>query len=449
MKILFVYPTRLDRRGLPVKFKKAFLPPLNLATLNSLTPDRHETRMINDCVEEIDFNVDCDLVCITSITTQASRAYQIADTFRSIGKKVVLGGVHPTMMIEEAKQHADTVVVGEAENIWEQILIDCENNRLKEIYRDNNTYDLKRLIIPNWENANLDIYYKSIGRKVPRMPIYTTRGCVHDCMYCSVSKFFGRSYRFKPIENVLQEIDAIGAESYFFVDDNFICKQAYTQDLLKAIQPKGIWWFTQASVNLIKNPKLIELAAKAGCKGMLLGLESLNTDTLKGLKKSWNKPEIYKELFDRLKQAKIRPWASIIFGFDNEDENALMQTVDLLLSWDVHCIILWIMTPLPGTELYQELDQQGRIIDRNWANYDCNHVVYQPKNFSPEQLYDFFWRTYRRLHTLTAILQKAKLSVKTGYHPTKDFINGVLFYSRLRKKIMEFDHPFSMGLGKL
>lgn len=449
MKILFIYPTRLDRKGLPVKFKKAFLPPLNLATLDSLTPDIHETRMINDCVEEIDFSTDCDLVCITLITTQASRAYQIADTFRSRGKKVILGGVHPTMMTEEAKQHADAVVVGEAENIWEQILVDCENNRLKEIYQDKDRFDLKRVIIPKWDNANLDIYYTSIGRKMPRMPIYTTRGCVHDCMYCSVSKFFGRTYRFKPIENVLQEIDATGAESYFFVDDNLICKKDYTQELLKAIQPKGIWWVSQSSVNLVKSPHLIDLAAKSGCKGLLFGLESLNTDTLKGLNKSWNKPEIYKELFDRLKQAKIRPWASIMFGLDGDDENSLIKTIDLLLSWDVHCIAIWIVTPLPGTDLYKELHEQGRIIDHDWAKYDCNHVVYQPKNFTPEQLYDFFWGTYRRLHSIPAIFKKAKLSVKTGYHPTKDFINGILFHSRIRKKIMEFDHPFSMGLGKL
>lgn len=449
MKILFVYPTRLDSNGLPVKFKKAFLPPLNLATLNSLTPETHETKIINDCVEHIDYNLDCDLVCITSITTQATRAYQIADKFRSHGKKVIMGGVHTTMMAQEAKQHCDSVVLGEAENIWEKILIDCENNQLKDLYRDNEIFDLQRLIIPKWDTANLDIYYKSIGRKMPRMPIYTTRGCIHDCKYCSVSKFFGRTYRFKPIENVLQEIDAIGAESYFFVDDNIICRQDYTEELLKAIKRKGIWWFSQSSVNLIKKPYLIDLAAKAGCKGLLLGVESLNADTLKGLKKSWNKPEMYKELFDRLKHAKIRPWASIIFGLDQDNIISLTKTIELLLSWDVHCIAIWIMTPLPGTELYQELETQGRILDRNWAKYDCNHVVFQPNNFTQVALYDFFWSTYRRLHTVPAIIRKAKLSAQTGYNPTKDFINGILFYSRLRKKILEFDHPFSMGLGKI
>jgi radical SAM superfamily enzyme YgiQ (UPF0313 family) len=449
MKILFVYPTRLDRDSRPVKFKKAFLPPLNLSTLCGLTPKNHETRIVNDCVEDIDFEMDCDVVCITSITTQSTRAYQIADTFRSKGKKVILGGVHPTMRAEEAKLHADAVVIGEAENIWEQILVDCENKQLKESYIAKDVFDMKRLIVPRWDTTNLNIYYKSFGRKMPRMPIFTTRGCIHDCSYCSVSKFFGRTYRFKPIENVLQEIDETGAESYFFVDDNIICKHNYTEELLKAIRYKNIWWFSQSSVKLIKRPHLIDLASKSGCKGLLLGVESLSQDTLKGLKKSWNKPEMYKELFDRLKSANIRPWASIMFGLDEDDEESLKQTVDLLISWDVHCIIIWIFTPLPGTDLYQKLDDSGRINVRDWSKYDCNHVVFKPKNFSAEELNDFFWATYRRLHTFPEIINKAKLSVKTGYHPVKDFINGLLFHSRIRKKIMEHDHPFSMGLGKL
>jgi radical SAM superfamily enzyme YgiQ (UPF0313 family) len=449
MKILFIYPTRLDRNGRPVKFKKAFLPPLNLSILCSLTHKKHDTRIINDCVEDIDFDIDCDLVCITSITTQATRAYQIAKKFRSKEKKVILGGFHPTMMAEEAKLHADAVVIGEAENVWEQIMVDCENNRLKKFYRAADIFDMHRLIIPRWDTANLDIYYKSVGRKMPRMPIYTTRGCVHDCMYCSVSKFFGRTYRFKPIENVLQEIDATAAESYIFVDDNIICKHDYTEELLKAIKPKGIWWFSQASVKLIKQPHLIDMAANSGCKGLLLGIESLSKETLKGLKKSWNRPEIYKELFDRLKRAKIRPWVSLMFGLDEDSVESLTRTIDLLLSWDVHCIILWILTPLPGTELYQKLDGQGRINVREWSEYDSSHVVFQPKNFSPSELDDFYWSTYRRLHTAHAIFKKAKLSVKTGYNPVKDFINGLVFHSRIRKKIIEYDHPFSMGLGRL
>jgi hypothetical protein len=138
-----------------------------------------------------------------------------------------------------------------------------------------------------------------------------------------------------------------------------------------------------------------------------------------------------------------------MFGLDEDSVESLTRTIDILLSWDVHCIILWILTPLPGTELYQKLGSQGRINVREWSEYDSSHVVFQPKNFSPSELNDFYWAAYRRLYTVPAIFKKAKLSVKTGYHPVKDFINGLLFHSRIRKKIMEADHPFSMGLGRL
>lgn len=449
MKILLVNPSKINAKGQTVKFKKAILPPLNLGTLNSLTPKQHDVKIINDCVEPIDFDWPCDLVGITAFTSQANRAYQIADGFRSKGRKVVMGGVHPSMNINEAMAHADAVVVGEAENIWEQLLVDCENNQLKAIYRDAVGFDMQRLIVPSWEGSNLNIYHRSVGRKMPRMPIYTTRGCVHNCKYCSVSKFFGRTYRFKPIDNVLKEIDAIGAESYFLVDDNIVCRPAYTEALFKSIRKKNIWWFSQSSVQLVRRPHLIELASQSGCKGLLLGVESLSPKTLKGIKKSWNKPDMYKELIQRLIAAKIRPWVSIMVGLDDDDEESLTHTVDLLMKWGVYCIVFSLLTPLPGTELYDDLDNQGRIIVRDWGQYDCNHVVIQPKNFTPDKLYAFYRRAFLNQFNLNALLKYTKLSIKTGYHPVRDLVNAILFYTQLRKKIAAQDHPFSMGVGLL
>ena len=223
MNILFVYPSRLNASGKPLKYRKAFIPPLALATLNSLTPEHHNTRIVNDIVEDIDF-ADCyDLVAITAMTMQVERAYQIADAFRDRGVKVIMGGMHPTVLPREAKQHSDSVVVGEADNIWEQILDDCENNALKDFYQDESFPDLQRLVIPKWENSNLGIYAKRIGAKLPLMPIYTTRGCPLGCKFCSVTRFFGKSIRVKPISHVIQEIETTGASDYFFVDDNITC----------------------------------------------------------------------------------------------------------------------------------------------------------------------------------------------------------------------------------
>ncbi|MBC8275100.1 MAG: cobalamin B12-binding domain-containing protein, partial [Chloroflexi bacterium] len=211
MNILFVYPTKLNASEKPIKYRKAFIPPLALAILNGLTPDHHNVHLVDDIVEDIDFAGSYDLVAITAMTMQVERAYQIADAFRDRGVKVIMGGMHPTVLPQEAKQHADSVVIGEADNIWEQILDDCENNTLKDFYQDESFPDLQRLVIPKWDNLNLGIYAKRIGSKMPTMPIFTSRGCPLGCKFCSVTKFFGKSIRVKPISHVMKEIESTGA----------------------------------------------------------------------------------------------------------------------------------------------------------------------------------------------------------------------------------------------
>lgn len=217
MKILLVYPSKHDKNGKTIKYKKAFLPPLSLAILNSLTPTQHDVEIVNDITEEIDFSRPYDVVGITSMTTQVARAYEIADMFRKRRTKVVLGGMHPTVLPEEAKQHADSVVIGEADNLWGKLLEDVENSCLKDFYKDETPPDLQKLIIPKWDKMNMSIYPSQFGKKFPLMPIFTTRGCPYGCEFCSVTKYFGKKYRMKPVSHVLQEIDSIEASDFFLL----------------------------------------------------------------------------------------------------------------------------------------------------------------------------------------------------------------------------------------
>ena len=175
---MLIYPTTLDPTGTPVKYKKAYVPPLSLAIIDSLTPKRHFVKVINDVVEQVDLTADFDLIGITALTAQAPRAYQIADAFRSRGKKVILGGVHPSLMVTEASQHADSVVIGEIENLWEEILIDCEKDQLKNIYKSEEFPDLQKLVIPKWDNINLNIYRRSPGPKKCRACLFIQQGGV-------------------------------------------------------------------------------------------------------------------------------------------------------------------------------------------------------------------------------------------------------------------------------
>ncbi len=450
MKILLVYPTALDQTGAPVKYRKAYLPPLSLAIIDSLTPQRHVVKIVNDCVEQLDFDADFDLIGITALTAQAPRAYQIADAFRSRGKKVVLGGIHPSLMPAEAQAHADAVVIGEVEELWGEILADSENNRLKGIYRNDQPPDLQRLIIPKWDKVNLTLYRRSLGpRHMPRMPIYTTRGCVHNCKFCSVSKFFGHRYRHKPIENVLKELDAVRADSYFFVDDNIICNPDFSAELFEALANKNIRWMSQATTTILQHPHLIELAAKAGCKSLFFGIESLNADNLKSVKKGFNHPEAYVELLERVDRAGIRPWLSVIVGLDHDDHRELKRTIAFLKDINIGSVVLWVLTPLPGTDLYEEMKRAGRILDTDWSRYDASRVVYQPLHFTPQELSDEFWEMYLELYSWPRVFRHTVRFLRSRRKPLSQLLVDLKLQYYTRVQLIDRTHPMAMGVQRV
>ena len=449
MKILFVYPTTTTN-GNPDKYKKAYLPPLNLAILDRLTyvaDKNHDVKIINEYVEDIDFDFEYDLVCITALTSQAVRAYQIALEFRKRKIKVIIGGVHPSLMPEEASHCADSVVIGEVENIWSTILSDAEANNLRKIYQDSDFPDLQRLVIPKWDNMNLSIYRRSLGRNMPRMPIYTTRGCVFNCNFCSVSKFFGRSYRCKPIPNVLSEIDSIPAESFFFTDDNIVCNIDYSMELFAELSSSNrkIRWFSQASTTLVNYPDLIKLAAKAGCTSLFFGVESINRKYLQASNKKFNEPRKYVELKDRCLAEGIQPLFSLIFGYDGQDYESMIKTVEFLKKNNIWNVVIWILTPLPGTDLWDEMISQKRINESSWEKYDLNHVVFTPTPLSPSQLNNNFWMAYKSLYTFPSIFLRALYSQKTS---KMGFLNSLLNQYYSFQQLINKRHPYSMGIWK-
>ena len=449
MKILFIYPTRLDNNQNPIKYKKAFLPPLSLAILNGLTPKSHNVKVINDIVENVDFSSDYDLVGITAMTTQIGRAYQIADRFRKLGVKVIIGGIHATVLPEEAKKHADSVVIGEADNLWEDIINDFELNQNKDFYKDDTRPDLQNFALPSWDNINLNIYPKPRGHRLPKMPLFTTRGCVFNCKFCSVSKYFGRTYRFKPIPHVIKEIDHVGTDSYFFVDDNIACNADYSEDLFKAITGKKINWLSQISTTVLKTPKLIDLAAKSGCTSLFIGIESINRDSLKTINKGFNKIEKYEELFARLRESGIKPFVSIIFGLDEDTSEQFKLTIDFLMKNKIGNAYFWILTPLPGTKLYEEMDHDNRILTKDWSRYNLSDVVFQPKNFTPQELYDGYWKAFQEFFSIKNIVKRLYYNVPITSQPFDAFTRSLFYQLHYRKKVKNYDHPLSGGIDKI
>ncbi len=451
MNILFVYPAKLDNDSKPIKYRLAFLPPLSIAILNRLTPNQHSTKIVNDFVENIDYTTAFDLVCITAMTTQIERAYQVADNFRNKGIKVIIGGMHATILPEEVKQHADSVVVGEVEDLWEQILDDLENKNLKKFYKKEHP-DISRLIIPKWDNFNMKIYPKRIGSKFPMLPIFATRGCPYGCKFCSVTKFYGKAYRTKPISNILKEIETIGARDYFLIDDNIAHNANYSRELFKALAKKNINWFSQVSTKVLRNPDLIDLAAASGCFSWFIGVESINPKSLSSVDKGFNKIEEYEEMIARMHKAGINPFLSFMLGFDDDIIEQFHQTLEFIKKNKVVFATFFILTPLPGTDLYDELHKEGRIVDFNWSKYDVNNVVYQPKNFSKKQLEEIYWKIYQSHYTLkNSIINIGNLfSVsQKSRKPVHQFLNNLFYHLCYIYKIrFEKDHIFSGGIKK-
>ena len=308
---------------------------------------------------------------------------------------------------------------------------------------------LDRLVVPGWEHFNMAVYRNSAGSSMPRIPIYTTRGCLYGCSFCSVSKAYGRTHRHKPIANVIEEVDASRADTYFFVDDNIVCNFDYAEELFKALSGKNVRWLSQASMQLFKRPDLIALAAESGCKSLFLGIESITPETLKGMKKGFNNPDSYPEFFDLLNRFGIRPLVSMIIGLDQDTPEDVERTLDFLIEQKIQNVYLSIYTPLPGTDVYAEMERNGRIIERDWSKYDLSHVVHQPVNFTPEALENTYWQVYGRLYSFGAIISRsfgslAKLRVDRG-----KALRDILVQIHMNAQIRNREHLQSLGIGRI
>jgi radical SAM superfamily enzyme YgiQ (UPF0313 family) len=359
--------------------KKLLCPPLTPAAIAAITPPEVDVSITDENVTTIDFQKEADLVGITVLTATAKRAYQIADFFRARGVKVVLGGIHASTMPDEASEHADAVVIGEAEGIWLQVIEDFKAGRLQKIYRQHERPSLVGLPLPRRDLFKEGAYF------IPNT-ISTTRGCSHNCSFCSVTLFFGRSYRCRPIAEVIIEIKAIDKETpIIFVDDNIVGKPSYAKELFRALIPLKLKWLGQSSVNIAKDEELLKLAAASGCIGLLIGFESLSPASLAGIGKKINVINEYEAVIRKIHSYNIGIHGCFIFGLDDDDEDIFKRTVRFAQKTRLESAQFSFATPHPGTTLYKSLDEAGRIVSKDWSKYN-DEIVFLPKPFSREIL---------------------------------------------------------------
>ncbi|MCK5279852.1 MAG: cobalamin-dependent protein [Cyclobacteriaceae bacterium] len=341
-------------------------------------PSNVETKIIDEDVEPVDFNTNADLIGITFMTYNAPRAYEIADQFRTKGKTVIFGGYHPTFMPQEAIKHADSICIGESENNVPEMMEDFMAGRLKPFYKSE-LADLKGLPIINRNLLHNQAY-------VTTNTLQATRGCYHRCEFCSVASFNRYKIRTRPVGNVLDELKGLGRD-VLFMDDNITLDRAYAKELFTEMIPLKKRWFSQCGIGIAEDDELLNLAVRSGCHGLFIGFESLSQQSLSSWKKHCNRRMDYLEVARKLHSVDIAIFAGFVFGSDEDGPDVFANTLDFLLESNVETLQATRLTPFPGTPLFDKVDEDGRIFDKDWSHYDFFHVVHQPLNMDPETLH--------------------------------------------------------------
>ncbi|MBU4582065.1 MAG: B12-binding domain-containing radical SAM protein [Proteobacteria bacterium] len=366
---------------------------LSLPAVAAATPEGHEITIEDERVKKIRLDDSPDLVGISFEVFRAYRAYEIADYYRQRHVPVVLGGMHASVMPEEGLLHADAVVVGEAEEVWPQVIADAVDGKMQGIYRGQKTVDLSKLNRPRLDLLDASRYF-------PLYPIEATRGCTHACSFCSTRYVHGYGFRTRPVDHVIGDVRRAGNNIIAFLDDNLAADEVFAKQLFTAMIPHEKKYFMQSHVLLAENEELLSLAAKAGCIGAFVGIESVSADTLSEANKGFNRVDRLKDNIARFHDRGILVDGGIIFGFDTDTPDVFDRTIDVLEKIKIDSVAVNILIPYPGTEFYRKFEKAGRIICTDYTKYTGNTVIIKPKNMTAEQLqagYNRFTRDYYKM----------------------------------------------------
>jgi len=400
---------------------------LSLPIIAALTPEDVDVRILDARVEEVNYDEPVDLVGITGLTSEIPHAYEIADGFRKKGTKVVMGGVHVSALPQEALQHADSVVVGEAELVWKQVIDDCRAGSLKPVYKADNFIDMKDVPVPRRSLLNYDMYTSF-------STLQSTRGCPFKCDFCSVTTFFGNSYRCRPVEDVINEVKGLPDKKVVFLDDNIVGRPKYAKELMKALIPLNIRWGSQGSITIARDDELLSLYSKSGGKYIFIGFESLSEGNLDDVQKGWNTIKNYEVAVKKIHDAGIDIIGSFIFGLDHDTVSSFRTVLNFIMKNKIDNAMFNVLTPLPGTKLSEKLEKEGKIFNRDWANYHTGTVVINPVNMTADELQNGYYWIYRECYSWPNVLKRV-------FRSRQNLLERFALNYSYRRKAMKLPEP--------
>ncbi|SDG94249.1 B12-binding domain-containing radical SAM protein [Desulfosporosinus hippei] len=437
MKIKLIQP-KMSLRPMDSEFKRLMSPSLSLLVLAALTPKEHSIIIEDENANLLNLEDSPDLVGITVNIDTSNRAYQIAEYYRKKKVPVILGGIHVSANSEEALQFADSVCIGEAENVWLDILSDVSLGQLKPKYYSTIIADPSKIPIPRWSLTPSGKYlYTNI--------IVASRGCPFKCEFCYNScDYVHHQYRNRPIANVLEEIKRLKTKHVMFIDDNLIGDIGWTRAFLKEIKPLGLKWNAAVSANILNHLDVLDQMQESGCQSLFIGFESINEQSIRSVQKFQNKRENYERLIHELHKRGIMVNASLVFGFDHDSPQVFQNTLDWLVKNKVETMTAHILTPYPGTVLYERFFAEGRIVDFDLSHYNTANVVFSPKQMSQKELLEGYLWIYKEFYSFKNIFKRIP------DHP-KQKVPYLLFsliyrkFGKLISKIASFGFMSSVG----
>lgn len=439
MNITFILPG-IGKKKNETYLKSWLMEPLTVAVLNKLTPAKYKRTFFDDRIENIDFDCETDVVAITVETYTAKRAYEIAKRFKERGKIVVMGGYHATMMADDAIEHADIVVKGNAEQVWEQVLLDIENNSYKQMYEG--TMSL------NYGLPDRTIYKDKLKKYLPISLVEIGRGCHHMCEFCSIHSYYNGQYKHRSMQDIIEEIKSCSNKIFFFVDDSIFSDKKFARELFIEVAKLNIIWVTQITLDIARDEELLKLMKKSGCEMILIGFESIEPKNLEQMNKSWTTMLGERdELINKIHNNGISIYASFVFGFDYDNEESFKSNLEFCNRHEFFVTAFNHLLAFPNTETYERFKREGRLFHNKWwltDGYTFGTISFKPKLVSDEELKNLCKTYKKKYYTFNSIFKRGITLLKRTKRP---LINFVFWYQNILFHY-EVDKRFGIPIGE-